>query len=1080
MSINIMKDGDPMPEKARFIVSKASAGSGKTFQLVLIYLTLALSVDESLDEKAMRKALEKRFTRILAITFTNAAVNEMKQRILTELDALCDDSAEKRPLMEEKLCQTTGLEAEELRRRAKVVYNAILHHYSDLAVCTIDSFANRIVKTFAHDMNLPQNFDISLDENELIDKVSDNIMALIGTDGEEDLTTLLYTYSEEKMEDEGGYDIERNLKAMIPYVLRENASEYIAKLDSWTLEDYRSLRKEFAASNKTFETTLEAKAKVAKELIKESGIDEAMFFHGTSSAPGYFKNIIDKKYAAPNSYAKSFFEGDKDASPRSNEATRDAIIAIKPQLVEIYNEIEAIRESGLKQYHTRKRLMANLYEIGLMKRINDAMEVYYDENDLLHISEVNKRIAQVVGNSDDTPFIYERIGNVYQNILIDEFQDTARQQWGNLVPLVENSVSEGHTSLVVGDGKQAIYRFREGDVRQFAQLPKVEGRTGLNIENPEIFTPFPKKDNWRSRPEVVKFNNSYFAYVVSKCYADNEYLRDIYIGERLDDEDDLVQHYKEDDSKASGFVKLAFSKKNDDLWEQIADEVEHQHELGFDYDDICVLAPQHSHLSKVSEILLSRGVKITSKESQRLENSHLVRLVLETMRCLNNPTDRCAMLKVLVELEYMGRIGQSYRERMMKNKYATLREMLSGSGIEIDFDALGSLSLYDLCESLLRLYNADQFENAYGVKLLNIVADYSRLHRQSIGDFLQWMDSHIEKQSLTLGGDDAVPLQTIHTAKGLQWPVVIVALPQIKGNPPKKMWVEVEDSSLSLPVGLVTPTSSVSTLFDQQFDDERKLTEMDTTNMIYVALTRPGQKLVVYTTCTDDASKGAPSHQKFLKSFAEEYLKDSTSAKKSKEESDKGVQYTFGVDHSSETAKMEHSGSRTITTDRITFPDYLDRIDYARHANEERNAGEERHFGTMVHEILSHIDTADDMEAALKRYARINHLDAEDLPIVRKLLEATVNGADSRRFFEAGLKVKKEAPLMFNGKELRPDRIVFMDGETWVVDYKTGTVRESHKAQVQEYCAAMEAMGYPSVKGYLLYLNDEGCMVEGG
>ena len=450
-----MKEGDPLPECARFIVSKASAGSGKTFQLVLIYLTLAMSVGDGLDEEAKRKTLEKRFSRILAITFTNAAVNEMKQRILSELRGLCSDNADKRPLMETKLCQTTGLSPDELRQRAKIVHNAILHHYSDLAVCTIDSFANRIVKTFAHDMKLPQNFDISLDENDLVEKVSDNLMSHIGIEGEEEFTSLLYSYSEEMMEENDGYNIEKRLKDMIPYVMRENALEYISKLNDWTLDDYRRLRKKFADSNKQFATTLEAIAREGLELIRQNDIDETMFYHGSSSAPCYFRNVLNKEYAPANSYAKAFFEGDKIGRGGCDAATKQAIESIKPRLVELYNKIEQVKQDGLKQFHSRKRLMANLYEMGLMKRISGAMETYYEENDLLHISEINKRIAQVVGNGDDAPFIYELIGNVYQNILIDEFQDTSRQQWGNLVPLVENSVSEGHTSLVVGDGKQA-------------------------------------------------------------------------------------------------------------------------------------------------------------------------------------------------------------------------------------------------------------------------------------------------------------------------------------------------------------------------------------------------------------------------------------------------------------------------------------------------------------------------------------------------------------------------------------------------------------------------------------------------
>ena len=1074
-----MKDDDRLQDSARFIVSKASAGSGKTFQLVLIYLTLALSVDDNLDERSKRRALEKRFTRILAITFTNAAVNEMKQRILQELAAICDLDTAKRPLIEEKLCKTTGLAVDELRWRAKIVHNAILHHYTDLAVSTIDSFSNRIVKTFALDLNLPQNFDVSLDEQELIDRVSDSLLALVGSDDESELTTLLYSYSEEKMEEDGSYNIERNLREMIPYVLREDAPEYIKKIENLSYDDCRKIRREFSAANKAFEARIEAKAREGVELIARSGVSETLFYQGASSAPAYFKKTLEKKYTDEFKKAKAFFETDKVASSSCDAASRDAIAAIKPQLVALYNEIENIKQSELKQYYSRKRLMANLYETSLMKRISEVMEEYYQENDLLHISEINKRIAQVVGDSDDAPFIYERIGNIYQNILIDEFQDTSRQQWNNLVPLVENSVSEGHTSLVVGDGKQAIYRFRNGDVRQFVRLPHVDGHANLNIENPAIHVSFPKKDNWRSCPEVVRFNNNYFSYIANSGYADNHDLRDIYIGTRLDGEDDLVQHWKENPTKPTGFVKVSFSPRNDALWEQVADEVDRQHQLGFQYSEICVLAPQHKYLTNISDILLERGVKIVSKESLRLENSHLVRLLLETMRCVSNPGNKCATLLALMELEYIGLIGPTYRQRLMMNDGdITLPALAQESGIELDFGLLESLSLYDLCETLLRIYNPDGFENGYALKLLNIVADYSRVHRQDLAEFLQWMDSHIEKESLAMaGGADSVPLQTIHTAKGLQWPVVIVVLPKKAGRNDKKIWVALDNESFGLPVGLVTPTSTVPTLFDTQFDEEQRLVEMDTTNMVYVALTRPEQKLIIYATC-NDASRGSDTHQKFLMRFAEEYLDSNTAAASGKSKEEETLLYFFGEDHPAPApSSTDRHAPLTDTIESVSFPDYQSRVRYAWHANEERSTSSEREFGTMVHDMLSRIDSAADIERELERYARRGSIAESNLSALRRLLESTVNGSESRRFFDSRHKVLKEATLMCNGEERRPDRVILCDQETWVVDFKTGAPHDSHKAQVQQYCEAMEAMHYPAVKGYLLYLSERGCTV---
>ncbi|MCR4811433.1 MAG: UvrD-helicase domain-containing protein [Bacteroidales bacterium] len=1055
------------PEKARFIECKASAGSGKTYQLALTYLALAFAADN--DE-----GLKNRFKRILAITFTNAAVNEMKKRIVEELDALCDDEREGRPAMEESLVKATGLTAEEVRRRAKVVYKSVLHNYSDLAVCTIDSFAHRIVKTFAHDMKLPEDFEITLDKKELQERVTDNLMALIGTDGEEELTRLMQTYSEERMRDEKSYDIEGGVKEMVGQVLEEDTPKYIKELGEWNLEEYLRLKRKYNEDNARFEAEVAKLGEEGLRLIAEKGIGEDMFHRGAASAPSYFKKAKNKDFSAATKTAKEFFEGEKTAAVKCDATTRAAIEELKPKLTEIYGKIERKKAEGLRLYNSRRRLMARLYEIGLLKRLSELVERYYQDNKLLHMSEITKQIAEVVGLGD-APFIYERIGNRYQNILIDEFQDTSRQQWVNLLPLVENAVANNHTTLVVGDAKQSIYRFRGGDVRQFLELPNVRDYGYLNIGKEGIYTPFPKKKNWRSKKVVVAFNNEYFSKAIRDGFGDNEYLTEMYIGQKGDGEEDLRQEWKKSEGEPQGFVKLDFREESEGMWEAIGDEVEAQHGKGYEYGEICVMASKHDQLTKVSEVLTKRGIKIESSESQKLENSHLVRLVLATMRCVMNPKDQKATLTALIELEYMGKIGRSYVAEAVKNKtWKRLDEMTRAAGIELDFERMRQMSLYDCCEETIRKYNSDGKENAYASKLLNVTAEYAQTHRQDLREFLEWMDSHMEDMKLACtGGSEAVPLRTIHTAKGLQWKVVIVALPSSRGrnNP---IWVEVKEPELELKVGLTQSSAKEETVFDEQFDEERKLREMDNTNMVYVALTRPEEKLIVYASCKK-SEKEAKSHQQLLWNLAKDIdIKDTA---KEVRQTESGEQYLFGEDHEREAKKSEEEKERIVTLENISFPSYAERIRYARHANEEATTSKEQEFGTLVHETLAMTDHAGDVERAVERQAKRQKLDEETKERVRQMAEQAVNGEESRRFFAKGLKVRKETSLMFNGKELRPDRIVFADGETWVVDFKTGAEHESYKSQVQGYCEAMEAMGYPKVKGYLMYLNETGCEV---
>lgn len=1061
-----------LPERARFIVCKASAGSGKTYQLVLTYLSLAFDASGT-------DGLKDRFKRILAITFTNAAVNEMKERIVEELDALCDDTREERPAMEASLAAATGLTADEVRRRAKVVYNAVLHNYSDLAVCTIDSFAHRIVKTFAHDLKLPENFEVTLDEEELKERVMDNMMALIGTEGEEELTKLMQTYGEERMRDGGSYNTEQGLKEMIGYVLKEDTPQYIKELGGWNLDEYLRLKRKYGEENARFEAEIANLGEEGLRLIAERGIDDDMFFGGASSVAGYFRKAKNKKYEPAGKNTLAFFEGDKTVSPSKckSAAAQATIEELKPELTQLYDKIEERKREGLILYNSRRKLMAKLYEIGLLKRMSELVNNYYRENGILHLSEITKLIADKV-ELDDAPFIYERIGNRYKNILIDEFQDTSRQQWHNLIPLIENSVGSNHTSLVVGDAKQAIYRFRGGDVRQFVDLPKVSGYGYLNMGNEGIHTPYPKKKNWRSRKAVVEFNNKYFSEAIRAGFGTNEYLTEMYIGSRADGEDDLRQEWNEKEGEAKGFVKLDFRESPEGLWEAVADEVEAQHSKGFDYGDICVLASEHSHLTAVAEVLTGRGIKIESNESQKLEKSHLTRLILATMRCVANPHDKKATLTALMELEYMGKMDKSYvAETLRSGKWKRLDELAGQAGIGLDLEAMRRLTLYDCCEEIVRKVNPEGMENAYAAKMLNVTAEYARTHRQDLREFLEWMDCHLKDMKLACtGGKEAVPLRTIHTAKGLQWKVVIMAMPA-DNHKARPIWVKVDAPELELKVGLATASKKEQTVFDPQFEEERKLNDMDKTNKVYVAMTRPEEKLIIYAVCKKKKDDEAANHQQLLWELAKKIEIDGLG--KQSRATDNGEQYCLGDDHECTRKKADDEVTESLLTlGNISFPGYAERIRYAQHANDEAEKSREQEFGTLVHETLAMTSDADDVERAVERQARRMKLDEENTNRVRRMVEQAVNGEASRRFFAKGVKAMKERTLVFNGEELRPDRIVFADGETWVVDFKTGSEHKGYKKQVRDYCAAMEDMGYPSVKGYLLFLREDGCEVE--
>ena len=1037
----------PSMDSSRFIICRASAGSGKTYTLVRQYLELALSDRE--------ENLHDRFRHILAITFTNKAANEMKERIMRELQEIGMHGTSCH--MGDDLAKRLNLDDIALRRQATMVYTAILHNYSDLSVCTIDSFMHRIVRTFAHDLNLPMSFDVYIDQTQLIQNAVDNLMALAGTEGQKELTEMLCEFAEHRMADAKSYMVEHELSELAKELFKERTYEYLQALSHTDTAQFRSIHRQLTDDNRAYEQSLRALGQEGVDTYRSAGLDERDFYHTTSGAGAWFRRLAQGDMPMPNSYVVGYLEGDK----LGDKAHSDALTAVKPALQNLYRRFVQLRDTEGVRYNTRRLLLKSLYSLALLNQMNQLVEAYSRENEIVHISEFNKRIAEVVQH-EPAPFIYERIGTRYTNYLIDEFQDTSRMQWQNLVPLVENGVAGGHTSLVVGDGKQAIYRFRQGDVGQFTALPHVDSPLhGRLLEQPGIALPTRLEHNFRSSRTVVEFNNRFFEWAVRNRF-DNQELRDIYL--RGDGEADLVQR----PVKEGGLVQLAFWTKEegcDPLWQQLLDDLQAQvADNGYRYRDICLLARDRKTLQEASAYLTAHGIPVVSDESFLLTRSTVVRLMRNLLQYLLDSHDRGAAARVLIYLHALGRFDDDPAACFLDHGTAIdLDGILQAKGIPLDCAELRALSLYDCCEKALRMLGLQGIETAYTATLLNTVSAYSSRHRQDIGEFLEWFDENIDALSSKTATDlDAVRLLTIHKAKGLEAPVVMY--PILLSNPKNdSIWVHIPpESGMQLPAGLVQPRKEEPTLFDDEYRDELQKSDMDRLNVLYVALTRPKEKLLVYSQL--QASSDNTGYGALLYGYAT--LPDSGFRSLS--------DHRFALGESTPALPHLDGGESPdpVSVDDITFPDWLDRIAIADQSSTlfgERN-DEAIRRGNQIHELLALTAHRDDIGNALDRYLSLHPDTDEDPAALRQLLQLVMQHPSATRFFDPVYPCKRECSIAWKGEVLRPDRIVFTPDATWVVDFKTGTPSPEHHRQVQTYCDAVRAMGYPDVQGYLLYL----------
>ena len=1040
-------------DKSRFIICRASAGSGKTYTLVRQYLALAFDAD--------RGHVRDRFRHILAITFTNKAANEMKERILRELESIRQGGTS--VSMGRDLAEDTGLDDTTLREYAEIVQQSILHNYTDLSVCTIDSFVQRIVRTYAHDLNLPNNFNVYIDNSELIQNAVDELMGLAGAEGQEELTRMLCEFSEHKMNEGKSFMIENEIAALAQELFKERTPEYLEALKEIQTPRFREIQHEMQQANRAFEKQLKDFGQEGLKIIADTGLNIDDFFHGKTGAGRYFEKLSKGSTDGPNSYVLAYLEEDKLGSAKSSQETLDKLAQAKPPLQELYGRIKAYCDKELPLYNSRTMLLANLYSLAVINKLEEFVARYSEENEIVHISEFNKRISEVVQN-EPAPFIYERIGTRYYNYLVDEFQDTSRMQWQNLVPLVENGIASGHTSLVVGDGKQAIYRFRQGDVDQFVALPHVEGHMHGNLlENDEVALATRLENNFRTARKIVEFNNHFFEWAIRNRYADNEELQKIYVGSSK--EADLAQN----PIKEGGYVQIGFWEPDPSrqiIWKQMLDDIRDQvGSKGYTYRDITLLARDHAILSEISEYLTAEGIPIVSSESFVLTQSTVVMLLRSLLQYLVDGKDRCAAARVLLYLQSLKKVDTDFTSEFADtDSPLDLDAVLQKSGLELRCDKLRAMGLYDCLEEALRMLDLQGIETAYTATMLNVAAKYTSTHRQDLSEFLEWFDEQKGRLSTSTGDDlDAIRLMTIHAAKGLESPIVMYALPN-KKDMQDNIWIHIDkDSNIPLPAGIVYPKKDSNTIFNQAITEELQKSDMDRINLLYVALTRPKEKLMIY--CQPPKNPGT----KEFTSLLQDFLAQCDEAQSIGE----GV-YAIGENTSSLKSEEPSKAITPHQLEGVVYPDWSNRIAIAEQSKAVFNNIETPAIrrGNQIHELLSLIESSNDVDTALEKYLHLNPTTPEDEGELKTLAHKLMQHESTKQFFLPEYGCKNECNLVWKGEVLRPDRIVFTPEETWVVDFKTGMPKLEHRAQVDNYCAAIREMGYPEVKGYLLYIGE--------
>lgn len=1044
----------------KFVVYKSSAGSGKTYTLVREYITLALTYPAY-------------FRQILAITFTNKAANEMKQRVLTSLLHLADpvkykDSAAVKFMLTD-ISKTSEIPVHQISSKAKEVLSSVLHDYDDFAVRTIDSFVSRIIRTFAHDLHLPVDFEIEMDKDVMLDEAVNRLIAKAGI--EADLTRILVEFTESKAAEEKSWHIENDIHFAGNHLFSEEGNKYASSLKNVTSPQVLKIIGQVKSFMAAYREAVMAPAEKAWKLFREQNIPVDAFYYGKQGIGAFFMALSKGEIKRPNSRVKDTISKNQWFGSKTEIIYQTAITALIPELSACFNEIDQHLETGFSDFIMLELAGKYLYQLGVISAVEQELTNLKREKKVLHISEFNKLITDII-IKEPVPFIYERTGERYRHYLVDEFQDTSELQWKNLLPLITNSLASAQFNLVVGDGKQAIYRFRNGQVEQFLLLPDLpanydadvfsEAKDALRNNYQERLL----NSNFRSLPIIIEFNNDFFTWVSGRL---DESFRGIYSRH----EQFAIP------GKKGGFVSIDFLAGDDKIefadltFGRVQEIINDLSAKGYAYSDMVILTRSNAQGSQTARFLIEQGLNVVSNEALLLASSPEVNLLISALSNLSDPDDSIARAAILVYLSVRKKCHPGLAGLGAAAAAESFDSFLSAAGYGFNRSRLLSMPIYDLCEELIRLFGLNGSSYDPFIQFFLEFVNRVTLHETyDLKDLLaQWDEKKGKLSVIVPEGIDAIKIMTIHKAKGLEFPVVIwpFANDTLK-NTLDTVWVEPSHPVLkTLPTVLLPLSAELGNAgYDELYAIERNKSLLDMINLIYVAFTRPAERLYIISKQQDGNSVSLPS-------LLSEYL-----ASSGLKWSRGGDSYFLGDDEM--LSSVTHDEEKdTPFVNSFLSRDWHGKINIAKRAPEiweGEETGTQQLWGQWVHDALS-LAGKSNQENAVKEISRRESLNLAQSERLCKQLDAVLNHPLLHSFFTSDyIRFSEIGILLPDGSIIRPDLVAISEKGAILLEFKTGQPMEEHIRQVYTYADALISMGYHIVQKYLVYINDEQVIVK--
>lgn len=1074
-------------------VYKASAGSGKTFTLASEYITLVVKNPQD-------------YRSILAVTFTNKATQEMKTRILSQLYGIAHSLPDSEAYYEQ-VRMKTGFSEQTIRENAAKALSLLTHHYNEFRVQTIDAFFQSVLRNLARELNLTANLCVDLNDEQVEAQAVDELINSL-EEGEEVLNWIR-DYIDKNIEDDKGWNVISQIKDFGKNIFKDFYKDRKTELDNRFSDEsfFNDFITDLRGRRTRILNRLNEHAKQMYKKIRDANLDNPNLFN--RGANGLLPHIIKLTKGTPSNddtpkYVQSCIDS-ADKWPASKCPAKERAAIIELASASLCSDLKILNDYRIKdwrEYQSCNLTLKHLSQLRLLHAISEAVDEINKDTNRFMLSNTQSLLCTLMKDSD-TPFVFEKMGAYLKHIMIDEFQDTSTIQWNNFRKLLDNCMAQVDShNLIVGDVKQSIYRWRQGDWKLLNNIEHEFTKEQIKIE--------PLDTNYRSEENIIRFNNAFFKQAVSQTVNELE-------SEEIQGATELVEAYKEIEQKprkdnGKGCVRIKLfrydSKNASDYKQKILNElIENIRQLldqGYKQKDIAILARSKTVIPDIVDKFQNEfdtDVSLVSDEAFRLDASLAVNVIIEALRLLTHPHDKLTESK-LVKLyqQQVIKTGKDINDLFVGENSTELKSFLPSGYID-KFESLSRLSLIDLVDEIYSLFSLDSLEgqSAYVCTFYDTLNEYLRDHPADIDDFIEEWEDTLSNNTIQSDEVDGIRLITIHKSKGLEYDNVLIPFCdwELEKTNGITIWCSGDDKEKpygELPLIPVDYSSKMlGTVFEDDYKEEHLQNTVDNMNLLYVAFTRAGKNLFITGKKYKERTKGKSERSHIIQYIIEELAKELPGAIIDDAGDNGPISFELGtlstceerVEKEKATENPFELSPKTHKLKIETFPHPVSfRQSNKSHdfiKGEDIDPSDARRYikvGNVLHQLFSTILTEADIEPRLKELEQAGIIYNDDITSreLQNKISCALSNEKVKNWFSPRWKLFNECTILDYDKETgdvyehRPDRVMTDGKEMIVVDFKFGKPRDEYHEQVQRYMRLLMRMGYKQVSGYIWYV----------